>query len=63
MRPGACWYSATEQAYDSNDPKRVQDVDEAYLDWAKPIVADRLKRGGIRLAHSLNKSFDPDYSG
>lgn len=62
-KPGACWYSADEQTYSEDDPKRVQTVDNAYLDWAKPIVADRLKRAGIRLAHSLNKSFDPDYRG
>lgn len=62
-RPGSCWYSDTEQAYAANDPKRVQTVDDAYLDWARPIVADRLKRAGIRLAHSLNKSFDPAYRG
>lgn len=63
MKPGSCWYSATQQTYAANDPKRVQIVDNAYLDWAKPIVADRLKRAGIRLAHSLNKSFDPAYGG
>ncbi|HYD44227.1 MAG TPA: S1/P1 nuclease [Phenylobacterium sp.] len=61
QKPGSCWYSATEQTYASNDPKRVHNVDNAYLDWAKPIVADRLRRAGIRLAHSLNKSFDPEY--
>jgi hypothetical protein len=62
-KPGSCWYSATHQTYANGDPKRVQNVDNAYLDWAKPIVADRLKRAGIRLAHSLNKSFDPAYAG
>lgn len=60
---GACWYSATEQAYAADDPKRVQELDDSYLDWAKPIVAGRLKRAGIRLAHSLNQSFDPAYRG
>lgn len=58
-----CWYSATERTYAADDPKRVQTVDHSYLDWASPIVADRLKRAGIRLAHSLNKSFDPAYRG
>jgi hypothetical protein len=62
-KPGSCWYSETKQTYSNGDPKRVQTVDDAYLDWAKPIVADRLKRAGIRLAHSLNKSFDPAYVG
>lgn len=59
----ACWYSPTRETYANGDPKRVQLVDDAYLDWAKPIVEGRLMRGGIRLAHSLNKSFDPAYAG
>jgi hypothetical protein len=62
-KPGACWYSASKQTYANGDVKRVQNADNAYLDWAKPIVADRLKRGGVRLAHSLNKSLDPAYKG
>jgi nuclease S1 len=62
-KTAACWYSATRQIYANGDPKRVQVVDNAYLDWAKPIVEGRLMRGGIRLAHSLNKSFDPSYAG
>jgi hypothetical protein len=57
-----CWYSSTRQTYANGDPKRVQLVDNAYLDWARPIVEGRLMRGGIRLAHSLNKSFDPAYA-
>jgi hypothetical protein len=63
MKPDSCWYSSDERTYVSDAPKRVQLVDDAYLDWARPIVADRLKRAGIRLAHSLNKSFDPAYQG
>jgi hypothetical protein len=62
-KTAACWYSATKETYVNGDPKRVQPVDNAYLDWAKPIVEGRLMRGGIRLAHSLNKSFDPAYAG
>lgn len=62
-KPRSCWYSATAETYANGDPKRVQNADNAYLDAAKPIVADRLKRAGIRLAHSLNKSFDPAYAG
>jgi nuclease S1 len=62
-KTAACWYSPTKQTYANGDPKRVQVVDNAYLDWAKPIVEGRLMRGGIRLAHELNKSFDPAYRG
>jgi hypothetical protein len=60
-KPGSCWYSATEQTYANGDSKRVQQVDNAYFDWAEGIVADRLKRAGIRLAHALNQTFDPAY--
>ncbi|HEX8261465.1 MAG TPA: S1/P1 nuclease [Allosphingosinicella sp.] len=58
-----CRYSATAAAYVEGAAKRVQTVDDAYLDRARRIVADRLKRGGIRLAHALNRAFDPAYRG
>jgi len=61
MMPASCWYSPTKEHYVSGDPKRVQLVDDAYLDWARIIVEDRLKRAGIRLADALNRSFDPAY--
>jgi hypothetical protein len=60
-KSGACWYSATHQVFAAGDPQRTLVVDEAYLDRARPIVADRLKRGGIRLADALNRAFDPAY--
>lgn len=62
-RSGSCWYSPTEPAYVADAPKRALTVDDSYVDRAGRIVADRLKRAGIRLAHSLNKSFDPAYRG
>ena len=61
MKSGACRYSATEPLYVTDAAKRVQTVDEAYLDRAGKIVARRLKRAGIRLADALNQSFDPAY--
>jgi S1/P1 Nuclease len=60
-KAGACWYSATKREFATGDPQRTVTVDDAYLDRAKPIVATRLKRAGIRLAHELNRSFDPAY--
>jgi hypothetical protein len=62
-KASACWYSPTQQTYATGDPKRVQIVDNAYLDRAKPIVEGRLKRAGVRLADALNRSFDPAYVG
>lgn len=58
-----CWYSETAKTFAVGSPQRSQLVDAAYLDWAKPIVEDRLKRAGIRLAHELNLTFDPAYRG
>jgi hypothetical protein len=60
-KAGACWYSASKQAFATGDPQRVQLVDDAYLDAARPIVEERLKRAGVRLADALNRSFDPAY--
>jgi hypothetical protein len=62
-KPDGCWYSESERVYAQDLPKRSQIVDEAYLDWAAPIVEDRLRRAGIRLAHALNRTFDPAYRG
>ena len=59
-KPGACWYSSDLETFAGGDQRTVK-VDNAYLDWAKPIVEGRLKRGGIRLAYALNKSFDPAF--
>jgi hypothetical protein len=61
LKSGACWYSATHQGFAAGDTMRTLVVDDAYLDRARPIVADRLKRGGIRLADALNRAFDPAY--
>ena len=37
-------------------PEKVVVVDDAYLDRNAPIVAERLKRAGVRLGHLLNTS-------
>ncbi|HEX9965807.1 MAG TPA: S1/P1 nuclease [Allosphingosinicella sp.] len=62
-RSGACWYSAARREFATGDPQRTLLVGDAYLDRARPIVEDRLGRAGIRLAHALNRSFDPAYRG
>lgn len=62
-KAGDCWYSSTKQSFANGDPQRVQIVDEAYLDRARPIVETRLRRAGIRLADALNRTFDPDFDG
>ncbi|HEX8480653.1 MAG TPA: S1/P1 nuclease [Allosphingosinicella sp.] len=62
-KSGACWYSAAKRDFAAGDPQRTIIVDDAYLDRAKPIVENRLRRAGIRLAHALNQTFDPVYRG
>jgi hypothetical protein len=59
-KAGACWYSAADQSFDKLRP-RTQAVDEAYLDWARPIVEQRLAQAGVRLADRLNRRLDPQY--
>ena len=34
-----------------------------YIDEKLPLVGEQLKKGGVRLAHSLNMAFDPEYKG
>jgi hypothetical protein len=58
-----CWYSADKPSFANGDPVRTQLVDDAYLDRARPIVENRLRRAGIRLADALNRSFDPAFGG
>ncbi|HEU0099751.1 MAG TPA: S1/P1 nuclease [Allosphingosinicella sp.] len=62
-KAGICRYSEARQDFAAGDPQRVQLVDNAYLDRAKPIVETRLKRAGIRLAEALNRTFDPGFDG
>ena len=59
----ACWYSAARRDFADGDQQRAQLVDDSYLDRARPIVENRLRRAGVRLAHALNQIFDPAYRG
>jgi hypothetical protein len=60
-KAGACWYSPGKPLFADGDAQRTLIVDEAYLDRARPIVEDRLRRAGIRLADALNRTFDPGF--
>ncbi|HYG46382.1 MAG TPA: S1/P1 nuclease [Allosphingosinicella sp.] len=62
-KSAACWYSAARREFAAGDQERAQAVDDDYLDRAKPIIEARLRRAGIRLAHALNRIFDPTYRG
>jgi hypothetical protein len=48
----ACWYSNEAMAFPSR-PRSVE-MDDAYLELHAPLVRDRLKRAGVRLAAILN---------
>jgi hypothetical protein len=49
---GGCWYSPEDQQF--NGTPRTIEITPRYLDEEAPIVRDRLKRAGIRLAAILN---------
>jgi nuclease S1 len=51
----ACWYSPDEPQFAGK--RRVVEVDARYLDEQAPVVRDRLKRAGVRLAAILNTIF------
>jgi hypothetical protein len=36
------------------EPEKVVVVHDAYLERQEPVVTERLKRAGVRLAHLLN---------
>ena len=59
----SCHYSATQETHAAGQPRRSVAVDAAYLDWAMPVIQQRLTQAGIRLAHLLNRALDPGYRG
>lgn len=56
-----CQYSPTSLA--SAQPKRRQQIDQAYLADHEDIAAKRVTQAGFRLAHMLNLALDPAYRG
>ena len=59
----SCNYSATAVTKRSNTPKRSEQLDQAYLQKYDRVVEDRVRYAGFRLAHLLNQSLDPTYTG
>ena len=53
---GVCTYEAGNVALDPGEPEKTVTVDAAYLAAAAPVVRDRLKRAGVRLAHLLDRA-------
>ncbi len=59
---GACQFSATQMNWAQGQSRSVA-IDNAYIDWAMPIIQRRITQGGVRLAHLINLALDPAYRG
>ena len=55
------WTDGTKLPYTWTRPG-MDMTSENYIDSKLHIVREQLQKGGVRLAHSLNMAFDPDYS-
>jgi hypothetical protein len=53
---GGCGYAPGNLEWDQGEPKREVMIDAAYVAAATPIIRDRVKRAGVRLAHLLNQT-------
>lgn len=51
-----CRYTKDRVVYEEGQPEKTVAVTTAYLDAHGPIIADRLKRAGVRLGHLLNEA-------
>jgi hypothetical protein len=54
---GACWYTPEQREYVPERPQKKVLVDNAYLARHAPIVRERMKQAGVRLAAILNTVF------
>lgn len=52
QKNNACWYSNDAMTFPSRP--RFVEIDDAYLELHAPLVRERLKRAGVRLAAILN---------
>src|SRR4051812_35280368 len=53
---GRCAYDEGNEVLDQDEEHKVVAIDAAYVEANGPVVRDRLKRAGIRLAHLLDQS-------
>ena len=56
QKGSACDYDVGRPTYQRGSRERVVELDARYLNAQKVIVVERLKRGGVRLAHVLNQT-------
>ena len=57
-----CRYSVSSTSLDGGD-KRTLAIDAAYISTFAPVVQERLRRAGFRLADLINKALDAKYTG
>jgi len=55
-KDGACWYSATNEAWATGEAKRSVSASQAYIDANKDIVSQRLEKAGVRLSKLLEQA-------
>ena len=53
---GLCAYQPGNVEYDTGEPEKTVAIDAAYVAAAAPIIRDRVKRAGVRLAHLLDQA-------
>jgi len=53
---GVCQYQAGNVEFDQDEPEKQVVVDGAYVAMSTPIIRNRLKRAGVRLAHVLDQA-------
>ena len=53
---GVCQYEAGNVELDQGEAEKQVAIDAAYVAMSTPIIRDRLKRAGVRLAHLLDVS-------
>jgi hypothetical protein len=56
-KDGACWYTPEQREYVPERPQKKALVNNAYLAKHAPIVRERMKQAGVRLAAILNTVF------
>jgi hypothetical protein len=53
---GLCEYQPGNVEFDTGEPEKTVVIDAAYVAAAAPIIRDRLKRAGVRLAQLLDQA-------
>jgi hypothetical protein len=56
-KDGECWYTPEQREYVPERPQKKAAVNNAYLAKHAPIVRERMKMAGVRLAAILNTVF------